>query len=745
MRIPSVSFAGFPGAEVARSADAVAELLRRRGFEHVEVLEVEGAHPYVFGERIEDPAAPTLLLYAHHDVQPAGELEAVEAPPPFEPTEHDGRLWGRGAADDKAGIIVHAAAVDSWVRGARRMPLNVKIVIEGEEEIGSDHLADFLARYRSKLDADAMVLTDTGNVDAGVPSVTVALRGLVTVDVEVRALEQSVHSGMWGGPVPDPVHRARARCWPRWCDADGTHRHPGHLRPGAAAHPRAAARPSRRCRSRRRSSAQQARLRPGVELLGGRHPLEMNWWQPALAVNAIQASSRKDARNIINDVAWARVGVRLVPDMDPADVRERLVAALQRGRALGRRGARSSRRRPARPGSRTSSHPAFEAAFRALEKGFGRPALAIGCGGSIGFVEPFAKALGRRAGAAHRRRGSPLQRPLREREPEPRRPPQGDPERHPPLRGARGRPPPVGSAPPAGRAPRRAPRRLAPRRLAPDPRGAMMAGPPPPASRGERAGRRSRRLMPPRTTTPALGAEARALERARDLPNARTATDVDTLKRAFADHLQYSQGKDEHSADALDRYFAVAYAVRDRMMRRWIQTQQGYYKADAKRVYYLSLEFLMGRALENNLLNLGLRDPMRAALSDLGLELADLLEQEPDAGLGNGGLGRLAACFLDSMATLAIPAYGYGIRYEFGIFDQEIRNGYQVERPEEWLRFGSAWEIPRPDALRPGGALRPDRALHRRARAAPRPLGGRAARPRDALRHPDRRATERRP
>ena len=208
-------------------------------------------------------------------------------------------------------------------------------------------------------------------------------------------------------------------------------------------------------------------------------------------------------------------------------------------------------------------------------------------------------------------------------------------------------------------------------------------------------------MVPPRRGTPALGEEARALERARDLPNARTATDVDTLKRAFADHLQYSLGEDEHSATALDRYFAVAFAVRDRMMRRWIQTQQGYYKQDAKRVYYLSLEFLMGRALENNLLNLGLRDPMRAALKDLGLELADLLEQEPDAGLGNGGLGRLAACFLDSMATLAIPAYGYGIRYEFGIFDQEIRNGYQVERPEEWLRFGSAWEIPRPDACVP--------------------------------------------
>jgi starch phosphorylase len=208
-------------------------------------------------------------------------------------------------------------------------------------------------------------------------------------------------------------------------------------------------------------------------------------------------------------------------------------------------------------------------------------------------------------------------------------------------------------------------------------------------------------MAPPKKAAAPRVAEARALERARDVPNARSAVDVDTLKRAFADHLQYSQAKDEHSATALDRYFAVAYAVRDRLMRRWIQTQQAYYKADAKRVYYLSLEFLMGRALENNLVNLGLHDNMRAALSDLGLDLTDLLAQEPDAGLGNGGLGRLAACFLDSMATLALPAYGYGIRYEFGIFDQEIRNGHQVERPEEWLRHGNAWEVARPEYVVP--------------------------------------------
>src|SRR5512133_2242065 len=209
-------------------------------------------------------------------------------------------------------------------------------------------------------------------------------------------------------------------------------------------------------------------------------------------------------------------------------------------------------------------------------------------------------------------------------------------------------------------------------------------------------------MVPPRKSGAAVrDEEAKALQRSRHLPHARTGTDVDTLKRSFLDQLQFAQGKDEHTATSMDRYFAVAYAVRDRLMRHWIETQQSYYRHDAKRVYYLSLEFLMGRALENNLLNLGLYDPMRSALEGLGLDLADLLSHEPDAGLGNGGLGRLAACVLDSLATLQFPAYGYGIRYEFGIFDQEIRNGYQVERPEEWLRFGSAWEIPRFDGCVP--------------------------------------------
>jgi len=169
------------------------------------------------------------------------------------------------------------------------------------------------------------------------------------------------------------------------------------------------------------------------------------------------------------------------------------------------------------------------------------------------------------------------------------------------------------------------------------------------------------------------------------------------LLHSYTNHLLYSLAKDQYSATTLDRYMSLALTIRDRLIERWISTQQRYYKKDAKRVYYLSAEFLMGRALSNNLINLGMYDVARDAMKMLNLDLADLLEQEVDAGLGNGGLGRLAACYLDSMATLDIPGYGYGIRYEFGMFDQEIKGGWQVEKPDEWLRLGNPWEISRPE------------------------------------------------
>jgi acetylornithine deacetylase/succinyl-diaminopimelate desuccinylase-like protein len=229
-------------------------------------------------------------------------------------------------------------------------------------------------------------------VDTGVPSVTVALRGLVTVEVEVRALQQSVHSGMWGGPIPDPAI-ALSKILASLVADDGRIAIPGlydKVRPLSDEQRRAIA----GLPVTREEFRKQVRLLPGVQLLGGdRHPLEVNWWEPALAVNALVASSRREARNIINDAAWARVGIRLVPDMDPTDVKDRLVAALERAAPWGVE-VKCKVETAGAPWITDVGHPAFSAAFRALERGFGRPALAIGCGGSIGFVEPFARALG---------------------------------------------------------------------------------------------------------------------------------------------------------------------------------------------------------------------------------------------------------------------------------------------------------------------------------------------------------------
>ncbi len=171
------------------------------------------------------------------------------------------------------------------------------------------------------------------------------------------------------------------------------------------------------------------------------------------------------------------------------------------------------------------------------------------------------------------------------------------------------------------------------------------------------------------------------------------------LQRAFLRHLQYTLVKDKYSATKGDLYQALAFAVRDVLVDQWLDTQQSYYINDAKRVYYISMEFLMGRTLGNSLINLGIMDEWQTALKEMGINVEELLEQEWDAGLGNGGLGRLAACFLDSMATMNLPAYGYGIRYEFGMFYQKIVGGNQYEAPDNWLRYGNPWEFGRQEHL----------------------------------------------
>src|SRR5450755_1449231 len=183
----------------------------------------------------------------------------------------------------------------------------------------------------------------------------------------------------------------------------------------------------------------------------------------------------------------------------------------------------------------------------------------------------------------------------------------------------------------------------------------------------------------------------------RRLEDERTALSKDAIKNSFLDDLFYMQGKFPALATNNDYYMALAYAVRDRMLQRWISTAAAYTKNGSRTVAYLSAEFLMGPHLGNNLINLGIFDTVKECMTELGMNFEQLLAQEEEPGLGNGGLGRLAACFIDSLATLEVPALGYGIRYEFGIFHQEIIDGWQIEKTDKWLRFGNPWELARPE------------------------------------------------
>ncbi len=391
-RIPSVSARAVPDKDVQASAACTAELMREAGLERVEVLELPGAHPYVVGERLVDPALPTLLLYAHHDVQPTGDPKRWTSPP-FEPTRRGERLYGRGVVDDKAGVLVHVAAIRAWLEGAGTLPVNVKFIVEGEEEIGSEHLEAFLTAYAKRLQADAIVLTDTSNLVAGLPSLTTLLRGLVKVQVEVKGYEHALHSGFWGGPVPDPV-MGLARLLATLTRPDGSIAVKGCL--AGAKKPSAAERKAlARLPFSEKALRQDAGAVDGLKLLakGGAATYAAQWFTPQIAVTALEASPVEGSSNQIVPSARCRIGVRIVPGQDPKQVQQALVAHLKKHCPWGLQ--LSVRTMTAGPAwSTDTAHPAFAAAKRALEAGYGKKAVEIGAGGSIPFVGPFARALG---------------------------------------------------------------------------------------------------------------------------------------------------------------------------------------------------------------------------------------------------------------------------------------------------------------------------------------------------------------
>lgn len=389
--IPSCSFPGFPEAEVARCAKATAAYLRRSGLEHVRVLRVPGGHPYVYGDWLHAPGKPTVLLYAHLDVQPPGRDELWKSPP-YKPTERGGRLYGRGAADDKAGICVHASSIESWLKTSGRMPVNVKVLIEGEEEIGSRHLQAFCRKYSKLMQADLIVIGDTGNQETGLPSVTTSLRGLAAFEVTVSSGEHSVHSGCWGGPMPDPV-QALSKMIASLTDREGRIAIPGiykKVRPLTAAERKDYA----SLRYGDRNYRKEVGVLPGVQLVGGQaSPLVKLWRLPALSVNAIQASSKEGLSNIVNEKAWCHVGIRIVPDMCPDRTVKLMKAHLRRHAPWGVK-VEFGPQTTAPWWTTDTTAPAFRAVRQALSKGYGRKAVFIGSGGSIPFIDPFSRMLG---------------------------------------------------------------------------------------------------------------------------------------------------------------------------------------------------------------------------------------------------------------------------------------------------------------------------------------------------------------
>jgi acetylornithine deacetylase/succinyl-diaminopimelate desuccinylase-like protein len=391
-RVPGVSAEPAPNEHLRRSAEETAAVMRDAGIRNVQILDIPGVHPYVYGDWLERPGAPTVLLYGHHDVQPEGRPEKWISPP-YEPTVRGGRLYGRGTADDKAGVMTHVAAVASYLKSTGELPVNVRFVIEGEEEIGSENLGKFLQTYKHMLPADFIVLSDTANFDTGVPALTYQLRGICTIDVTVQSIEQPVHSGMWGGPVPDPVQimcRLIASLQGRKGEIDVPGLYKGVARTPAKQLQRIRKLPFSEAKFKR-----EARMMKGMKLAGekGFSVYEQLWTRPSLTVIAFDARPIKGSSNQIIDHVTARLSLRTVPNMDGVAAGKAIVRKLTTKPPYGARV--TAKIVGTTPWWTTDPEgPAFEAARRALKAGYGKETAMIGAGGSIGFVGPFAELLG---------------------------------------------------------------------------------------------------------------------------------------------------------------------------------------------------------------------------------------------------------------------------------------------------------------------------------------------------------------
>jgi cysteinylglycine-S-conjugate dipeptidase len=377
VRIPSVSADPAAAPQLQASAAEVAGLLRQAGLPEVEIVTIEGGQPAVLARRPAPPGAPTVLLYAHHDVQPPGARADWDSDP-FEPAERAGRLYARGAADDKAGIAVHLAALRAH---GDQLPVGVIVLIEGEEEIGSPTLVPFLDAFSGRLRADVVVFADAVNWTVDVPALTTTLRGGTSVVVETRSLRHGVHSGLYGGPVPDAL-TALCRMLATLHDEHGDVAVPGLVRGQAD--------PLDLTEAQLRA---EAGVLDGVRLTGTGSLTGRLWASPAIAVIGIDAPSVQAASNTLVPAARAKVSMRIAPGDDAARARDALASHLRANAPWGVQvtvepGALAA------PYAARAGGPARAAARAALTQAWGKPAVEIGVGGSIPFVTAYAELFG---------------------------------------------------------------------------------------------------------------------------------------------------------------------------------------------------------------------------------------------------------------------------------------------------------------------------------------------------------------
>ena len=371
VRIPSIAFDGYDPKPVRESAAATAEILEAAGLHDVRLIELPGGvdHPAVFGELPAPDGAPTILLYAHHDVQPEGPPDEWESPP-FEPVVREGRMFGRGTSDDKCGIAMHAAAVRAW---EGRPPIGVKVIVEGEEEASAEHLPFLIRDHADLVRADVAVIADSGNWRRGVPTLTTTLRGVVDCRVAVRVLEKAVHSGSYGGPIPDAL-TSLCRLLATLHDERGDVAIAG-LSSGAWDGVDYDADAFRA----------EAGVLEGVEWIGAGSIAERLWTKPAVSVLGIDAPRVREASNQLVPVASAKVSLRIPPGQDAAGAMDALVAHLETHAPWGVR-VRVDAGNGGEPFALHADGPAYAATREAMAEAWGHDTVDMGSGGSIPLV-----------------------------------------------------------------------------------------------------------------------------------------------------------------------------------------------------------------------------------------------------------------------------------------------------------------------------------------------------------------------